>query len=91
MDCPVCSKEHPTGRYTQTIAGLRHRSRECAEVAQRASVDVFNVHEMAARLRGVKESMEGRASWCVRCGVLMVDAEGPLCAKDAEFWADHDA
>jgi len=79
--CPVCKTHHLTGRYTQTLAGLTHRSRECYEVAWRANVNAGNVHAMADTLQAGKEALEGSASWCVRCGDLMVDATGDLCNR----------
>jgi hypothetical protein len=84
IDCPACSTSTPS--YTQTFAGVTHRSRACAEVARRANVNAGNVHALTERLRTTTEAMEGRATWCERCGVLMMDADGPLCIEDGEFW-----
>jgi hypothetical protein len=73
--CPVCSRDHPTGSYTQTIAGVRHRSRECAHVAGLAGLkgdDLRNARTQAS-LRAGKQYYEklGLDAQCRSCGAVV--------------------
>jgi hypothetical protein len=81
--CPVCTHDHPTGSYTQTIAGVRHRSRECAHVATLAGLkadDLRNARTQAS-LRAGKRYYEKRGldTQC-RCGA-MVGRDQNACSR----------
>ena len=84
-ECPVCSAagDHRTGRFTATFGGLRHRSRECGQVASNVGVNSRNIESprIQGALRAAKERYEatGLPEQCPSCGYFC--GEGEACQR----------
>jgi RNA polymerase subunit RPABC4/transcription elongation factor Spt4 len=82
--CPVCSGDHPTGRFTQTFGGVRHSSRECAYVASHAGIVPGHLRDPKTlrMLQAGKRYFEklGLDRQCDGCGAI-VGRDAEACTR----------